>query len=153
MKKKSTFIINTKDVPLEGREYSFPVENQWIMENLLDFDIHQPVSGGKALIMVNPVGSKYYIKGNVNLSFSMTCVRCLREVPITLNVPISIIMIKWGEGETVSSFRCDEVGIGRFTGNEIVLDEEIREAIILELPMNPTCSSGCSIEDLYREEL
>jgi uncharacterized metal-binding protein YceD (DUF177 family) len=43
------------------------------------------------------------------------------------------------------------VGVVRFTGDEIVLDDEVREAVVVELPMNPKCPDGCSIKDLYRD--
>jgi len=151
VKKGAVFSINVNHVPIEGKQYVFPINPLWAMEQLSDCEIHSPSEGGTVSLTISPLGEEYYIKGRIALKFTMTCVRCLREAVMTLNVPLSVVMVKEGSSSLLPRGKRADTGVRRFAGEEIVLDEEIRESILLELPMNPACPQGCSVEDLYKD--
>jgi uncharacterized metal-binding protein YceD (DUF177 family) len=46
----------------------------------------------------------------------------------------------------------DELEVDRYRGDEIVLDELIRDTLLLEVPMNPNCGDGCLGWDHLRQE-
>ncbi len=52
---------------------------------------------------------------------------------------------KWHreEGEDIYEFSPDEADADTYTGDEIVLDGFLREAILLEIPIFPLCSEEC----------
>jgi|GEM_PF-3227918 len=151
MKKNPSFSININQIPPEGREFKFSVDSSWVDDNLGDCDICIFSEEGSLNVFVTPVGSDYYIKGNVVLTIKTTCVRCLRAAVISLNVPLSFVMVKEGSSHLLTKQNLSEPGIRRFSNNELIFDEEVRESILLEMPMNPTCPQGCSIDDLYRD--
>lgn len=152
MKKSAAFTISLNQVPAEGRDYVFPIDPLWVGEQLADCEIHSPSEGGTVSLTISPLGEDYYIKGRITLTFTMTCVRCLREAAISLDVPLSVVMVKEGSSSLLPRGKRADTGVRRFTGDEIVLDDEVRESIALELPMNPACPQGCSIDDLYKDE-
>jgi uncharacterized metal-binding protein YceD (DUF177 family) len=151
MKKSAAFSINVNQVPPEGRQYVFPIDPFWIVEQLSDCEVHSPSEGGSVSLTISPLGEDYYIKGKVTVAFTMTCVRCLNEAAVSLSVPLSVVMVKEGSSSLLPRGKRTDSGVRRFAGEEIVLDEEIRESIVLELPMSPTCPQGCSVEDLYKD--
>jgi len=151
LKKNPICKINIRHVPPEGRDYELTVTPQWIEEQFSDCDMKPVIGNGQIRINVSPVSENYYIKGGISLKFKMTCVRCLKETVISFNVPLSIVMVKESSVNLLPKGKKSDIGVSRFSGDEIVLDEEIRESIVVGLPMNPTCSEGCSVEDLYRD--
>jgi len=91
------------------------------------------------------------VKGRIRVRLALPCVRCLRETQVPLDVPLSVVLAK---GSTDVGAALDDgeesPGVTRLAGDEVAMDDEVREAILLELPMNPRCAEECSLEDLYR---
>jgi hypothetical protein len=89
--KKTRFSINVTQVPVEGKRFEFLIDPRWIEEQLSDCEIFSPFEDGRLHLMVSPVGENYHLKGEAHLAFKMTCVRCLRDVVVSLSVPLSIV--------------------------------------------------------------
>ena len=152
MKSDSVIRINVTHVPEAGRDFNFILEPQWLEEKLADCGILAPFLQGSFSVRVSPVGQNFYVKGRARLPVTMTCVRCLKDVALKLDVPVSIVMVgEGGAGNLLPKGRKGEYGLVPLSGDEFSLDDEVREAIVVELPMNPTCPEGCSIQDLYRD--
>jgi len=152
MKSDSVIKINVAHVPEAGRDFDFILEPHWLEEQLADCGILPPFLQGSFAVRVSPVGQNFYVKGRARLPVKMTCVRCLRDVALHLDVTLSIVMVReGGGGNLLPGGRKGEYGLVPFKGDEFSLDGEVREAIVVELPMNPTCPEGCSIQDLYKD--
>jgi len=150
---KGTFTINVGRLPPEGSDFDFTIEPGWLSASLESEDILPPRENGSIRLRVSPVGGNFYVKGKVVVRLSMTCGCCLREVPVELKVPLEVLMVKGRNQMTTTPGRKgDNVGVQSFHGDEMVLDEEVRQALIIEIPMNPRCAGGCSLEDLYGDE-
>jgi uncharacterized metal-binding protein YceD (DUF177 family) len=152
MKVEQALRINVTHVPQEGRDYDFALEPDWLEDKLADCGVLAPFHQGRLGVRVSPLGQNYYVKGRLTLPVRLTCVRCLKEVAVTLDLPFTIVMLREGSaGNLLPRGKKGDVGLATFKGDEFALDDEVRENIVVELPMNPTCPEGCSIQDLYEE--
>ncbi len=151
MKKEACFSVNINRIPPEGKEFLFPMSPLWIADNLSECEIQPSSSEGSVQFTLSPLGENFYVKGTISLTIQMTCVRCLSQVPLSLKVPLAVVMVRKYSSRLLPVGQKEDSGVRRISGEEIILDEEIRESILLELPMNPTCPGGCSLEDLYRK--
>jgi uncharacterized metal-binding protein YceD (DUF177 family) len=145
------FRININHVPPEGRAFDFVIDADWIRDQLADCDVHGPWEDGTLIVQVSPVGQNFYVKGKASVRLGLTCVRCLRDAVITFSVPVTIVMVRQEPGGLLPKGGKPELGLLPFAGDEFTLDGEVRESIVVELPMNPTCPGGCSVEDLYKD--
>ena len=147
----TAFRINVNHVPPEGRAFDFVIDADWIRDQLSDCDVHGPWESGALSVQVSPVGQDFYVKGKASVRLGLTCVRCLKDTVIPFSVAVSVVMVRREAGGLLPKGGKAELGIMPFSGDEFVLDGEVRESIVVELPMNPTCPEGCSVEDLYRD--
>ena len=102
MKVEQALRINVTHVPQEGRDYTFVLEPDWLEERLGDCGVLAPFLQGRLSVRVSPLGQNYYVKGRLTLPVRLTCVRCLKEVAITLELPLSIVMVREGSGGGIS---------------------------------------------------
>lgn len=91
------------------------------------------------------VGSEIRIKGHLKTRLNAQCDRCLAplEVPIDRDFDVSyrpVASIARQEEIEVSE---EELGVGFFSGDGIVLAEVVAEQVILSMPMKIVCRDEC----------
>jgi uncharacterized protein len=84
-------------------------------------------------------------RGTLTTEATTQCVRCLTEALIQVSAPVQAIYeneksIRETRNEIVSP---EEQIVTPFNGDWIQPEEELREAILLELPTLPVCSPDC----------
>jgi len=84
-------------------------------------------------------------EGHLKTTATTRCVRCLGPADIQVNAPVNAIyenekMIRDTRGEMVSP---EEQIITPYNGDWIQPEQELREAIMLELPTLPLCREDC----------
>lgn len=149
------FKIPTREVAASGSDFAFEVGDAWIRRELADCEVTPARRPGSLTVSVSPTSPGFYVLGTIELHLGATCVRCLRTAALELSIPFKVHMTPGPPAprevdETVSED--GSLGVGRYQGEEMVLDSLVRESIVLALPMNPHCPEGCSIEDLYRDD-
>jgi uncharacterized protein len=102
--------------------------------------------GGSARLEVQPMGPMptrppILVRGRASTSLRSTCVRCLADVILNLTVRIEqTLFSKTGEeAESEEAATIEELDEGIYSNDGIDLPNVLREAILLELSMNPTC--------------
>jgi uncharacterized protein len=89
-------------------------------------------------------GDRISLRGSLEASALVECVRCLKGYELSLRVPFEVFVERAGSG-----FRLDEEELERdnymmfHDGRRLDLREEAREALLLELPMAPHCREDC----------
>ncbi|MCX7046671.1 MAG: DUF177 domain-containing protein [Candidatus Sumerlaeota bacterium] len=90
------------------------------------------------------VDNKVVATGRVSTQAQTVCSRCLNDVQINLETSVRLVYSDRPEPETdVIEIGMDEDGLNHFTGDVVDAREEIREAILLELPEFPVCAQNC----------
>ncbi|MGZ3419187.1 MAG: YceD family protein [Polyangiales bacterium] len=113
---------------------------------------------GSVDVRITPSGGdNFLVQGSVKATVDATCGRCLGPAHIPVATQMTLILVpehaakgrkpkgktsKDSEGEF--EFDKDEADVATYDGDTVVLDELVREAIILELPISPLCSEDCA---------
>jgi uncharacterized protein len=100
-----------------------------------------PVQGDFA---VERSADRISVRGRVTAGARLECVRCLAAFELPLDVPFELYADRKGTGS-----RRDEVELERddlmsfHDGRRLDFGEQVREALLIELPIAPHCSEGC----------
>ena len=90
------------------------------------------------------VDGKVVATGRVSTQVQSNCARCLCDVLVDVVTQIRLVYSDKPEEETeVIEVGMDEDGLNHYTGDAIDAREQIREAILLEVPEFPVCSPNC----------
>ena len=82
--------------------------------------------------------------GRITVPVAFECVRCLREFPASLDIPVSTQFLPPPElplGE--HPMPPDEAEDYYYRDDAIVLDDLVREEVLLAVPFNPQCRAEC----------
>jgi uncharacterized protein len=94
---------------------------------------------------VEKSGEQVTVRGPLLAVVQLECVRCLRSFELRLQPPFELFAERAGSSRN----RNEEAELERdhfmkfHDGRRLDLGEEIREALLLELPMTPRCREDC----------
>ncbi len=90
-------------------------------------------------------GDEIWIRGKLQLIANQECSRCLVEFPERLELEFEVFCAKVQTPNVVSRAADEEDGGVHFhDGRVLSIDPEIREAVILGIPMKPLCKESCA---------
>lgn len=89
------------------------------------------------------VSTQFFLMSHVRTSYAKECDRCLVESQKHIDIPLNIYY-QFGHKQTEEEREGDfEVVTLDPDQESIVLDEEVRQTILLDLPLKFLCSEGC----------
>jgi uncharacterized protein len=94
---------------------------------------------------VEKVNERVTIRGRLEAVAHLECVRCLGAFDLPIRVPFELYAERSGSG----SSRHEEQELERdhymrfHDGRRLELAEEVRETLLLEIPMTPRCREDC----------
>lgn len=137
------FVINVREFEDGMSDHLFEIPVDWVLGTLEGCQGiaagHEP---GAAELTVTKNGRELLIRGSARAPLSVSCVRCLEDFRLDVEAEIEVLMLPGA----VNPSECeneDDLGVERYQGDLIVLDELIRDSLILEVPMNPNCGDDC----------
>ena len=89
-------------------------------------------------------GERITVRGRVRGTALLECFRCLKGYELELDVPFEVFAERAGTGS-----RRDEIELERddymmfHDGRKLDLSGQVREALLLELPIAPHCRENC----------
>lgn len=120
------------EIPTGDLEYDSKLKQASVLE-----------AEGKAMLLNHSLG-EIRVEGKLNVTMQATCDRCLEPTDFPIENQFDLLympaeMGKRGEDEI------DEGGIevGYYEGNGLVLNDILREVVLLALPMQLVCSEAC----------
>lgn len=139
---ENEFTVNVKD--LEDGPVTLQVNCDAAALELEDpeFEFPEKIHGDVVFSLVRP---RVVGKGDLHTRAKTHCVRCLVETMVNIDAPVSVLYesekeIRETRGEVLIA---DEQIVTPFNGDWIQPEEELREALMLELPPLPLCSEVC----------
>ena len=143
------FVLQVKDIDASGKDYSFRLEPTWLKDGLAAQALRPDpaAAAGRLQVHAQLSGTDILITGRLQAQLIGECFRCLEDAAFELDSELSALL----------SLRSDEVrpvpgeweltpeDLDRdfYSGEQVVLDELVRDQIILDAPMQPICSEGC----------
>lgn len=105
------------------------------------------VSGPMAIdLVLDRRGDEIWIRGRLQLTSLQQCSRCLTDYPERLELDFEVFCAKVQYPNVVRSGAVEDEdgGVHFHDGRILSIDQEIREAVILGLPMKPLCKESCA---------
>lgn len=142
------FVLKVLDIDEAGKDHEFPVRQAWLAEALTGTGVRTAgVADGRFEVHAHAQGSDVVISGRISTSIVTACARCLEDAPIAVDTRVASLLSARGDSyRTVpdeQELTPQDLERDFFTGDRIVLDDMVREQILLEIPIKPLCAEGC----------
>jgi uncharacterized protein len=144
---RSPFLFSTHDLPRragEMREYELSISNHGGLEfGVLSVPKEQPI---EIELRIESVSEGVLASAHIESIAVGECGRCLDRLEFDISEDFSELYEyeKDHRGKKAKKTEdADEVDVRHMVGEEIDLDGPIRDAIFLNLPLNPLCKADC----------
>ncbi|MFO0740683.1 MAG: DUF177 domain-containing protein [Labilithrix sp.] len=140
------FTIPVSELDAGGKEYKFPVRAGWVRGAFEGHEATTSGKDGKLEVRASKSGHDVVVHGTLEAELTVPCARCLEptKLPIVtdlsvLYVPASLLKQESGSDEELDA----EADTLPFHGETVVLDDLVRDELLLGVPMIPLCSEAC----------
>ncbi|HEX2570497.1 MAG TPA: DUF177 domain-containing protein [Polyangia bacterium] len=134
--------IKIKDIPDSGRALDITFDRAFLGDALEGFDADLQKSQAFASLFLNRMGDQVFARGQLGGTLTIPCARCLVPTSLRVDVPLRVTFIP--EDELPPEDRVtDDVEFATHDRQYVVLDNILREALILAIPMTPLCRESC----------
>jgi uncharacterized protein len=134
----------TKDIGEAGLDLRVPVTAAWLTAECPDLDA-RPGDGGITLVgRLEPSGSSYLLRGDLRGALVTSCARCLEPALVPVDVPVTVSYVDSDDGDEGQTDADEDGDLRTFGGGQIDLGPEIRDEILLAVPMGPLCRPDCA---------
>jgi len=124
------------DIPDEG--LSLDIEEKL---NIQDIPVSAPVT---ARLELNKTRQEIIISGMVSAELDLQCSRCLNDFKRKLDIPVNVVYHPIDEiGMETHALKDDELDLGFYSGDELDLQELLKEQLLLNIQMKPLCDENC----------
>jgi uncharacterized protein len=143
------FTISAGDLDAGGRSYLFPVRAPWMRAALEDHEATAAGPEGKLEVRASKSGSDVVVHGTLRASLSIPCARCLESVTVEIEEPVSLLVViqaalpSKGSVSEEDEILAGEADTLAYDGETVVLDDFVRDELILQTPKFPLCSEDC----------
>lgn len=144
------FPIPITDLDAAGKQYRFPIRPEWVRGALEDTEATTAGTEGELDVRVSKSGNDVVVHGTLKAALSVPCARCLEPVTVQISQPVSALMVPasaireegMGDDEEVE-LSGNDPDVLPYHGETVVLDDLVRDELVLETPMIPLCSEDC----------
>jgi uncharacterized protein len=144
------FVLHAQDIDETGKRYDFAVRGAWLAQVLAGTDVKVDANApeGALQIQAHRQGADVVIHGRVSAGLVTECSRCLEDARIPVDTELGMLLTKRAEHLRPEpdelELTPEDLDREFFTGDTIVLDEIVREHLLLEVPLKPLCSEECA---------
>jgi uncharacterized protein len=135
----SGLVINLATLPA-GRS-RLEVEASAASIGLPETEWAEPV---RADLSLDRSGEQVTVRGDVRGTARLECVRCLRAFDLRVDVTVLVHADRAGTSRRAEQEELERDDYMRFhDGRQLDVGEDVREALLLEIPINPRCREDC----------
>jgi uncharacterized metal-binding protein YceD (DUF177 family) len=132
------FKIN--EIGAEGLPLNVAVTADWVAAACPDLDARPGPRGLGLVGRIEKMGEDYLLRASLSGEIQSTCARCLEPANVPVNVPLAVTFVSTEADKTDDDEDPDVIAL---KGGEIDVGEEVRDEILLALPINPLCKESC----------
>ncbi len=141
------FSIPIHDIDASGKPFAFPVRAEWLRTVLTDSEVSGIGPDGTLDVRVSKSGTDVVVHGRLKAQLEVPCARCLAPAKVAIDQTVSVLMVPAQNIKTPEDddyeFSAEEADVVAYEGDAVVLDDVVRDEIVLEIPMIPLCSEDC----------
>jgi uncharacterized protein len=145
--------FSANDIRLEGLEVDLELPEAWLAKVLADTDVRVQ-SAGRLVGRLSRSGNDIVVRGRLTADVELPCVRCLEPAKVAVRTELSLLLQPLARPEGTRGrgkkdkdeeyeFSAGEADLDVYDGETVVLDQFVREAILLEVPAFPLCDESC----------
>lgn len=141
------FSIPVSELDAGGKDYRFVVRAAWIRGALEGHEATSSGVDGMLAIRVSKSGHDVVVHGSLDAALTVACARCLEPARLVIHSDISVLYVPASRlppsRERERELSDEEANTLPFDGETVVMDDLVRDELILEVPMIPLCSEAC----------
>jgi uncharacterized protein len=145
------FPIPVHDLDASGRVVHLPVRSTWLRGALEGTLVGPGNAEGAVDVRVSKSGSDVVVRGTLTAELTVPCARCLEPAHVTIREELSALAVEAPSasptvrdddaGEEAQAV--DDANTIAYDGETVVLDDLVRDELLLAIPMIPLCSEAC----------
>jgi len=140
-------VLHIQNIDEAGKDYAFELSHAWLDATLQDAGLRADPAAGPGLLQLHAQqnGTEYLVNGTLQAQLVTECGRCLAEAKLPVKTVVATLFsrVSGKQLPAVQELTEDDLQREEFVGQEIVLDDLVREHLVLEVPMQPLCSEAC----------
>jgi uncharacterized protein len=151
------FSFPTSHLDAGGKRFRMPVRATWLRGVLEGTTIESSGRDGDLDVRLSKSGVDVVVRGTLSAELLVPCSRCLEPAVIPVREELSVLAVPAASHERAGRLASadddaddadDEEDSGEadlipYDGETVVLDELVRDELLLGIPMIPLCSEGC----------
>jgi DUF177 domain-containing protein len=143
------FTLSTGDLDSGGKHYVFPIRAAWMRGALEEHEATAAENDGSLDIRASKSGTDVVVHGTLVAHLTVPCARCLEPVRFDVHEPVSVLYapratLKSRESPDDRELTPEEADTLPYDGETVVLDDMVRDELILQTPSFPLCSEDCA---------
>lgn len=141
------FSVSVHDLDAAGKSFRFPVRAAWLRGVLEGTDAQAAATDGELDVRLSKSGTDVVVRGALAAELTAPCARCLAPARLRIHEPISALVVP-ASALAAPDPSDDDAPVGdadviTFDGETVVLDNLVRDELLLGIPMIPLCSEAC----------
>jgi uncharacterized protein len=144
------FSFPVTDLDAGGKHLVLPVRASWLRGVLEGTDIKAPEQDGTLDLRISKSGTDVVVRATLDAALVVPCSRCLEPAVVPVHEEISTLAVP-GTGESShkeadddeEAAEVEDADVIPYDGETLILDDLIRDELLLGIPMIPLCSEAC----------
>jgi uncharacterized protein len=132
-----------KDIGDAGLEVQVPVTAAWLASECPGLEAEPAPDGVSLTGRIERSGESYLLRGDLRGQLITACSRCLEPAAVDLDIPV-IVSYEETDDEEAEAADDEDGDVRKFSGGEIDLAPELRDEIMLAMPIGPLCRQDCA---------
>src|SRR5262245_33632208 len=132
------FKIN--EIGAEGLTLNVPVTAEWLTAACPALDARPGDRGLNLTGRIVKAGDDYLLRAELAGVLETPCARCLEPARVPIKATLAVTFVPADLDEVEEE---DDPDVVHFGGTEIDVSDEVRDEIVLALPINPLCAETC----------
>ena len=132
------FKIN--EIGPEGLSLDVPITSEWLATACPDLEARPGAASLALRGRLTRNGDDYLFVGHVGGVLETTCARCLEPARVKIDTSMTVDFVPADDDDDELDEDGDVVG---FAGNEIDVSDEVRDEILLAIPLQVLCQESC----------
>lgn len=157
---RGSHVLPLHDLDTAGKAFDAELTEPFLRAQLEETEVSVK-SPGRVVLRFSRTGTDVIVHGRLSGSFSVPCARCLAPADFPVDAELSLLLVPSASERSAHAkgragkhrdkkkdleeeeTDVTDADLDTYEGEELVLDPFLREAILLEVPPFPLCSTDC----------
>ena len=156
----ASLVIPVQHLDTHGKDYVFALDQAWLDHAFEGTGVRGDAAHGEGEVAVHAQrnGREILVHGKAHARLITECGRCLKDLPLSVACDLAALYAPSPTGSIYPAQHGhedeeDDADPGQpdrefYSGEQVVIDELVRDYLLLELPMQPSCDLGWECPNL-----